>query len=64
MRIRLTLRQRELLEEIRLKQPVSDFRLAIFGHRKRTFDVLVGKGLLEVHSVGLLGKNWKIKEEG
>ena len=64
MRMRLTLRQRELLEEIRLKQPVSDYRLDIFGHRKRTFDALFGKGLLEVHSVGLLGKNWKIKEGG
>jgi hypothetical protein len=64
MGMRLTSRQRELLEEIRIKQPVSDYRLDTSGHRKRTFDALVGKGLLEVHSVGLLGKNWEIKEGG
>lgn len=61
---RISKSQIRMMEKIGELEPVSFPRLDITKKSFRTFQILVEQGLVEHHSKGLLGDNWKLSEKG
>lgn len=53
--------EKEILELVRQKGPVSEFRLGLSCRRARIFARLVQAGRIVSAGTGLLGTNWRVK---
>jgi hypothetical protein len=62
--MRLSQKQKKLLQQIEESQPVSAIRLGFFGKKVKTLLLLEQKGLIDQGETSLLGRLWSLTVAG